>query len=213
GIATFTNAMRMADVTSNTQFFKSSNSKNKDVKNKLWINLTSDNGVFNQILTAYVDGATNGDDGSYYDAARMISTDYTAVLYTQIENSSKKFAIQGKDSKSLDANEIIKLGFASKIKVPTLYKLSIAQIQGSFLKNNAIYLKDNLLNKIHDLSASDYTFTSEVGEFKTRFEVMFNNQTLSNDDVLAADTNALKIIDLENDSVKFITSNNLTIKT
>src|SRR5690606_11731033 len=58
GTATFTNAIRMADGTSNNQFFKGSTSKSKDLENKLWINLTSDNGVFNQILVAYVDGAT-----------------------------------------------------------------------------------------------------------------------------------------------------------
>src|SRR5690606_38284571 len=71
GNVTFTNAMRMADETSNNQFFKNSDSKNNLEKNKLWINLTSDNGVFNQILAAYVDGATDGDDGLTYDAPRM----------------------------------------------------------------------------------------------------------------------------------------------
>ncbi|GAL70225.1 hypothetical protein JCM19302_2800 [Jejuia pallidilutea] len=55
GTATFTNSMRMADGTSNNQFFKSSNTKKSNTestKNRLWLNLTSGNGVFNQVLVA-----------------------------------------------------------------------------------------------------------------------------------------------------------------
>lgn len=211
GNATFTNAMRMADATSNSQFFKDSNSKTSVEKNKLWVNLTSDNGVFSQVLTAYVDGATNEDDGLSYDAPRLLSKDYAATIYSNMDNSNQKFAIQGKDANSLDANEIINLGFSTNIKVATLYTLSIAQLQGDFLTNNTIYLKDNVLGKVHNLSDSDYPFTSEVGEFNDRFVVMFNNQSLSTDELLA-NTNTLKIIDLDNDQVQFTVSNNVLIK-
>ncbi|WP_100611171.1 T9SS type A sorting domain-containing protein [Confluentibacter lentus] len=214
GTATFTNAMRMADGTSNLQFFKNTSAKNSSnvVENKLWVDLKSDNGIFNQILVAYVDGATNDNDGLSYDAPKLLTADYPAALYSIIESSTQKFAIQGKAESSLDANETIKLGFKTSINVATLYTLSIAQLQGEFLKNNTIYLKDNLLNKVHNLCGSDYTFTSEVGEFNDRFVVMFNNQSLSIDE-LVADTNTLKIIDLDNDRVKFTITNDLRIKT
>src|SRR5690606_22135007 len=96
GTATFTNAMRMADGTSNNQFFKGSTSKSKELENKLWINLTSDNGVFNQILVAYVDGASNNYDGMAYDAPRNLSSGVASMIYTLIEdqnsNSTKKYA-------------------------------------------------------------------------------------------------------------------------
>jgi len=211
GNATFTNAMRMADATSNSQFFKDSNSKTSVEKNKLWVNLTSDNGVFSQVLTAYVDGATNEDDGLSYDAPRLLSKDYAATLYSNMDNSSQKFAIQGKAENSLDTTEIIKLGFATNINVATLYNLSIGQLQGEFLTSNTIYLKDNVLGKVHNLSDTDYTFTSGVGEFNDRFVVMFTNQSLSTDD-LFANANTLKIIDLGNDQVQFTVSNNVLIK-
>lgn len=210
-IAIFTNAMRKAVVANNSPFFKDSNSKKDTIKNKLWINLTSDNGVFNQILTAYVDGATNGDDGLSYDAPRILANNYAALLYSHIEHSTKKFAIQGKDITSLDADEIIRLGFATNISTETAYTLSIAQLQGDFLTNNTIYLKDNYLDIIHSLSDSNYTFTSEVGEFNDRFEVVFNNQSVPTD-ALTTITNALSIIDLDNGEVKFIAPNNLTIR-
>ncbi|WP_341215256.1 T9SS type A sorting domain-containing protein [uncultured Wocania sp.] len=210
---TFTNAMRMADATSNTQFFKGSNSKKNTgvTANKLWVNLTSDNGVFNQILVGYVDGATKGNDGMSYDAPKLLSN-VAAVLYTSIENLDKKFAIQGKAPSDLNENEIIDLGFKTSIDVATLYTLSIAQLQGDYLNNNTLYLKDNLLNKIHNLSDSDYTFTSEVGEFNSRFQIAFSAKALSVDGISLND-DSLKIIELNDDFVSFKTSNNLNIKT
>jgi hypothetical protein len=212
GAATFTNAMRMADGTSNTQFFKSSNTKNNSnsVDNKLWVNLTTDNGVFSQILVGYVDGATNGNDGFSYDAPKLQS-DVVATLYSKIEGSSKDFVVQGKETNSLNEDEIINLGFKTSIKIATLYTISIAQLEGAFLTGNTIYLKDNLLNKVHNLSTSDYTFTSEVGEFNERFEIGFNAAALSTNDVLL-NKNSLRIVDLEDDRVQFSTSNHLNIK-
>ncbi|NNC50898.1 MAG: T9SS type A sorting domain-containing protein [Flaviramulus sp.] len=214
GTATFTNAMRMADGTSNAQFFKSSNSKkhSNSNENRLWVNLTSDNGVFNQILVGYVDGATNGNDGLAYDAPRIISPDYAAVLYSSMNDNNKKYVIQGKDINSINEDELINLGFSTTIDVETIYSLSIAQIEGEFLSNNPIYIKDNLLNQLHDLTASDYTFTSEVGEFNDRFEIVFNSAALSTTDV-ALNSKSLRIIELEDDRVQFTASDNLSIKT
>jgi hypothetical protein len=211
GTATFTNAMRVANGTSNSQFFKGTKTKKSTsiTDNKLWVNLTSNNGVFNQILIAYVDGATNDDDGLFYDAPKLPS-DAAATLYSKIEGSNKNFGIQGKDASSLNESEIINLGFKTTINVATTYTLSIEQLQGDFLNNTPVYLEDTLLNKIHDLSASDYSFTSAVGEFNSRFKIVFTNKTLSNTNV-ALNNNSLKIIDLDNDYVQFKTTNNLSI--
>ncbi|WP_170179847.1 T9SS type A sorting domain-containing protein [Flavivirga rizhaonensis] len=214
GNVTFNNSMRMADGTSNSQFFKNSNSKKKNnsIDNKLWVNLTSDNGIFNQVLVAYVDGATNENDGMAYDAPRILSSGGASIIYTLInEESNKKYAIQGKNTNSINEEEVIPLGFYTSIELATLYKLSVAKIQGDFLNNNTIYLKDNILNKIHDLSTSDYTFTSEVGEFNDRFEIVFNASSLSVDNI-ATDKNSLSIVELDNDHVQFKTSNSLNIK-
>ncbi|MEN3323944.1 T9SS type A sorting domain-containing protein [Mariniflexile soesokkakense] len=214
GSVVFNNSMRVKGSTDNSLFFKNSNTKVKtsSIANKIWVNLTSDNGVFNQILVGYVNGATNNDDDMFYDAPKNLSSGTTAHLYTTIVGSNKKFAIQGKDVNSINENEIIKLGFKTSITVATLYTLSIDQLEGDFLNSNAIYLKDNLLNKVHCLSTSDYTFTSAKGEFNNRFEIAFSNQALAIEDVLL-NKNSLKIVELENDYVQFNTSNNLSIKT
>ncbi|KJD31907.1 hypothetical protein PW52_16250 [Tamlana sedimentorum] len=212
GTATFTNAMRMADDTSNTQFFKTANTKEEtSTANKLWVNLTSDNGVFNQILVAYVDGATNGMDGLTYDAPRLSINSLAAALYSTIENESTKFAIQGKHSSSLTTNEVIKLGFSTKINEPTIYNLSLADFEGEFLGNNIVILKDNLLNKTHNLSDSDYSFTSETGVFNSRFEIVFDAAVL-NTKTFNANINKLSIVNLDNNYVKFSITSNNTIK-
>jgi uncharacterized membrane protein len=213
GNLTFNNSLR-AITNNNGQFFKKTKTKSKasnSSANKLWVNLTSDNGVFNQILVSYINGATNANDGDFYDAPRSLSSVNNTSLYSVIENDNSKFAIQAKATSSLNEDEIINLGFKTTITVPTLYKLSVAQLEGAFLTSNTLFLVDTLLNKVHDLSASDYTFTSAVGEFNSRFSIAFTNKALSVNDVLL-NTNALKIVDLQDDFVQFNTSSNLTIK-
>jgi len=217
GTATFTNALRMADNNSNDQFFRSSEKSkqtttNNPLENRLWVNLSSDNGVFNQILVGYVEGATNNDDGSVYDAKKIISEDYPAALYSTIEGSNKKYVIQGKNITSIDQNEIIKLGFKTTINAATLYTLSVANIEGAFLNSHSIYIKDHLLDKVHNLSDSGYTFTSETGEFNHRFEIAFSANALSTNNVPAS-SNVLKITQIDNGKVQFTAPNELSIET
>ena len=166
--------------------------------------------MFNQILVTYVDGATNGYDGFSYDAPRNLSSGNASIIYTQIDGNNKLFAIQGKNPDDLDLDEIIPFGFYTNIDVATLYTLSINQLQGDFFNTNIVYLKDNLLNIIHDLSASDYTFTSQIGEFNDRFEIVFRDSNLSIKE--NALNNSLSIIELQDGSVIFTVSNHLKIR-
>lgn len=171
----FNNSMRVTG--NNAQFFRSSQVAQF---NKLRLNLISDNGIFNQILIGYVDGATNGDDGMYYDAYKNLSANANALIYSLLDNSTDlKYAIQGKAPSDLNIDEVIPLGFYTIIDEPTLYTLSIADVQGDFMTANTVYLRDNLLGIVHDLSNSDYVFTSVPTEDNTRFEILFQPETLS----------------------------------
>ncbi|MBE9488930.1 MAG: T9SS type A sorting domain-containing protein [Bacteroidetes bacterium] len=198
----FTNSMRMADATSNSQFFRGPG----NLDNKLWINLTSDNGVFSQIAVAYVDGATHRYDGSAYDTKRISSIPRAATIYTSINGEKDTgFAIQTKSPANLTINEVIHLGFKTDISIPTLYKFSIPKLEGSFLETNNIYVKDNLLNKIHNLLDSDYTFTSETGEFNKRFDIVFKAKSNSFEKIAKNQKtlNSLKIIEHLDGNVEF----------
>uniref|UniRef100_UPI00404A7BC4 T9SS sorting signal type C domain-containing protein n=1 Tax=Gelidibacter sp. TaxID=2018083 RepID=UPI00404A7BC4 len=198
GNVTFTNAMRMADATSNSQFFRQSNATD----NKIWLNLSSNNGAFNQVLVAYLDGATDGDDGTYYDAKRNLSTSAAAIIYTSIADATdQKYAIQGKAASSLNLTEVIPIGFYTTIDEATIYTFSIPKKQGDFFSSNPIYLKDNLLGITHEVSASDYTFTSETGEFNSRFEIVFTLETLG---LGAPDIhNQLTVVELSSGHIQF----------
>jgi hypothetical protein len=202
----FNNSMRVTG--NNDLFFRNNFSEQPD---KLWLNLTSDNGVFSQILVAYIEGASNNFDGMYYDAFKNKSSNLYSGLYTSIQNSDKKFAIQGKDPNSLSIDEIIEIGFNTSIQEPTIYTISIAQFEGQFLSENPIYLKDKLLNTIHNLKESDYTFTSEAGEFNDRFEIVFQDNALSTNE-FDINPNDLKIVELGNGLVEFSIAKNHTIK-
>lgn len=202
----FDNSIRMADETSNGQFFRTNENTNR-----LWVNLTSDNGVFNQVLIAYVNGATDGRDSVSYDARRSIYNQNASVIYTEIENDADRFAIQGKAPESLTLEEIIPLGFETAITVPTIYSLSIARIEGDFMTSNTIYLKDNILNIIHNLSDSEYTFTSLEGNYNSRFQIIFNIETLSVDE-FETNSNSISITELDNDVIEIEATDNLKIK-
>lgn len=176
GLLKFKNAMRHGGAF-NTAFYREI--ANSD-SNKLWLNLSSKDGVFSQILIAYVNGATDGFDGYTYEAERKLSAGVNAYLYTKIPETTKKFAIQGRALSSLNSNERLDLGFSTAITEPTTYTLSIAKVQGLFFDDNPVILTDRLLNLKHNLSTSDYDFTSFKGDFNDRFEISFDNHSLSN---------------------------------
>ncbi len=187
---------------SNNQFFRLDNNSQS---NKLSIKLTSDNGIFNQLLVGYADGATNGYDGMYYDAPRNLSTGTAAIIYSTIEGNSRKFAIQGKNPITLNSDEVIAVGFKNTIAIDTQFTISIADLEGDFMNSNSIYLRDNLLNIEHDLTTSDYTFNSDIGEFNDRFEIYFSS-TLSIDE-FDSEQDQLIIIANQDDSLLLSTTN------
>ena len=209
GSVTFNNAMRMKDNTSNIQFFRQNSNS---TANKLWVNLTSDNGVFNQALVAYVDGATDSNDGSAYDSPRFLSSGTSAIIYTSIDSEPNiKYAIQGKATSSLNTQESIELGFYTSITEATVYTFSIPKKQGDFMNNNPIFIKDNLLGVTHNLLDSGYSFTSGSGNFNDRFEILFTAETLSTTDETLQNT--IVISELNKDKIQLHSKENLQIET
>lgn len=200
----FNNAMRVTE--NNDQFFRTSTNENK-----IWVNLSSDNGAFNQVLIGYVEGATDDVDGMQFDALRNLSSGTNVVLYSIISNSDKKFAIQAKEPNSLSLDEVIPLGFYTSIDVATLYTLSVQQFEGVFFTENEVFVKDNLLQLVHNLSTLEYSFTSEVGEFNNRFELVFKNSFLSIDDNEIS-ANQVSIIEHANGEIQFTVPSQYEIK-
>ena len=171
----FNNSMRVKTSGSNNQFFKS---PIESTANKFRLNLTADDGVFSQILVVYTDGATSAYDGMYFDAPKNLSTGASATLYSQVENSNKQFAIQTRAPQDLSIGDVISLGFQTSISESIIYSIALVEIEGDFLSTNAIYIRDKSLNKIHNLSQTNYHFTSDIGIYEGRFEIVFSDTAL-----------------------------------
>ncbi len=200
----FNNSMRSTG--NNDQFYRNSNT----TVERYWLNLTTDNGAFSQILVGYTNNATSNFDGYIFDAPKNINNGVHTALFSNITGESRKFGIQGKSLSDLDIDEVVDLGYVTNINEATIYTISLIQFEGSFMTTNKIYIKDNLLNVIHNLKDSDYSFTSNTGEFNSRFEIVFQNTTLSTNDEVMQNAE-LKIIERNNGDLQFKVSRNFSI--
>ena len=172
GNLTFNNSMRVNS--GNNQFFRAPATKNsQNEQDKVWLNLTTDDGAFNQLLIGFINGATDGIDRSY-DAHKFGGG--WVSFYSIAEG--EHLAVQGR--KSLNEKEEVKLGFSSYVNETEILKIGIANIEGKFRGSEyEIYLKDNFMNKIHDLNQKDYEFISESkGIFDDRFELLIQKSSI-----------------------------------
>lgn len=193
----FNVAMRVPDNFEN-QFFRMNNSGDIE-KHRIWLNLTSSNGVFSKILVGYAQGASNSFDrldGSYID-------DSDVALTSLINN--QPFTIQAK-ALPFSVNDTFTLGL--KVVEAGEYKISLNQIDGLFSEGQLIYLEDKFLSTMHNLSDSEYSFSTEAGEFNNRFVLRFNDELMNIDQPI--NPNAIAVIVSEN-TIK-INSGNLEMK-
>lgn len=167
--AVFKNYMRVG--AGNNQFFRQSNqsANYQPERHRFWLNIQNGTEDFNQTLIGYVKEATNELDRDYDG---KIFGQASVQLYSII--SDEKLAIQGRALPFIESEEI-PLGYSSTT-AGTL-KISLDQFDGLF-QNQNIYLKDNLLDVVHDLKASQYSFATTAGTFNERFEIVYRMNSL-----------------------------------
>jgi subtilisin-like proprotein convertase family protein len=181
---TFTNALRTAN--NDNQFFRT----NSDTeKNRIWLNLTNDSGLFVQMLAGYMTGATSG----YDDLLDAVSMNDSQIGLTSLV-ANEEYSIQLK-ALPFDVNDVVPLNF--KTDAAGNYSIAIDHVDGLFeTTNQEVYLRDNMLQVIHNLSNAPYTFSSEIGNFANRFEIAYQNTlatttpTLENNLVTIATANS-----------------------
>jgi hypothetical protein len=158
----FTNAMRVTPSTS-AVFLKTTTEE----RSRFWLNLTTTSGVFSQMLVGYLPEATSGVDnaidGKYINDA--------PVALTSIINA-EEYTIQGR-ALPFATTDTVPLGF--KTNATGNYTIAIDHVDGLFSTGQTVFLKDNLLNTVVDLSAGSYTFASAIGTFNSRFEVVYQS--------------------------------------
>ncbi len=176
GNIVFNNEMRLK--LENDNFFKTENIKNKETqeKEKMWINLSNDQGAFSQILIGFIAEASNRVE-SKYDSPRLDGSNYLS-FYSIGDNQN--LAIQG--TKSITGEEVIRLGFSSLIQEKVTLKISIDHLEGKLIERD-IYLVDHLLQKTHNLKLHDYSFiVEEQGNFDNRFYIKFGDSLMVNEE-------------------------------
>ncbi|RKR10437.1 hypothetical protein C8C83_2113 [Flavobacterium sp. 90] len=171
GVVKFTNDMRISG--SNNEFYKTTKT-NELEKNRIWLNLTSNQGAFKQALVGYIEGATNDWDVNY-DASTMNGNSF--IDFYSI-NQADKLSIQGR---ALPFTDTDRIPFGYKTTVAGDFTIAIDHADGLF-DNQAIYLEDKTTGKVIDLKAGNYTFTTAIGTFTDRFTIAYTKKTLGTGD-------------------------------
>ncbi|AZB21729.1 hypothetical protein EG338_06325 [Kaistella haifensis] len=162
----FTNAMRTA-ANNDNQFFRMG--RKDDDRSRIWLNITNSDGAFGQTLIAYMADAENGvdrSDGKYIG-------DGTTALTSWL--NSAEYIIQGRAP--FTVSDVVPLHF--RTLTAGNYTIAVDQVDGLFLGNQSIYLRDRTAGILHNLKNAAYTFTTVAGAFSDRFELVYEKGVLS----------------------------------
>lgn len=171
----FKNSMRITGA--NTNFFRPGTTIpvedwQTSGKHRLWLNLRNDEGAFGQILVGYIENATDGMDRLY--DGMLFGGNYVS-FYSLLDQN--KLAIQGR-ALPFNDQDIVPLGY--KTTIAGSFHISIDHFDGLF-EGQDVFLKDKLLNTIHNLKEEAYVFSSAIGTFDERFEIVYQQAALGTD--------------------------------
>ena len=172
----FNNQMRMVDA--NDQFFKRTmikKPKSDTEKDRIWLDLFTNKGGFNQILIGFNSRATDEFD-SGYDALKFEGSNKIG-FYSVLD--SQKLTIQG--LAAFNESKEVTLGFDTQLGQRE-YSIKISGLEGQ-LRDADLILYDHLLNISHDLEKSVYTFVhNEKGSFPDRFSLRLGRQAVTEEE-------------------------------
>ena len=158
----FNNQQRIADT--NDQFLRLTAPE----RHRIWLDLYTSTQNINQMMVAYMAGATQGVDAAI--DGRFFKDTETA-LNSVI--AGEEFAIQGR-ALPFVSTDVVPLTF--KALNAGNYNIRLNHVDGLFLDGQDIFIKDNVTGAIHDIRTAPYTFATEAGTFDTRFEMVYDNQ-------------------------------------
>ena len=200
--ATYTNAMRVSG--NNNDFFKTNGNTQSDSdleRHRYWLDITNAEGAFKEALIGYVETATLDVDrlfdGKLVDAGNVIS------LYTNV--GATKLSIQGRPL-PFEVSDLVPLSYKSTIA--SAYTISIPHYDGLFDEQH-VYLEDKLLNVIHDLTTSGYTFATAIGTFDDRFVLRYTTQSLGTDNPVFTENS---VVVYKNNEGLFVNTGNVIMQ-
>jgi hypothetical protein len=163
GTVVFENNMRLEG--ENAQFFKHAKTASIE-RHRFWLNFTSSQGAFEQILIGYADGATNNYDNRF-DGRDLSGNSYTSFYSV---NQNDKLTIQGR-ALPFDNADVVPLGYSSLLG--GYFTITLDSADGLFTDQN-IYLEDKKLKVFHNLKNGAYSFFSFLGTYDNRFVIHYN---------------------------------------
>lgn len=184
GSAVFRNDMRMVDA--NDQFFKGENLKGESLqdmqKDRIWLNLTTDQGGFNQLLIGFFEEAGPGVDPGY-DAVKFEGGNPIS-FFSRIDE--QRFVIQAREPYT--GEQVVPIGFSTYV-APRNFQIEIERGEGA-LNTGQVLLHDKLLHVVHDLYQGPYSFrVEEVGDQPDRFSLEFRGESASEPEGLPEGSN------------------------
>jgi len=129
---------------------------------RYWLTLNTPGGISAMNAVVYFDG---GNDAFGLDDNKIMGG--SDDIFTLVDEHQLK--IQGKSS--FDIDDKIQLGY--KAYAAGVHTISIYDSEGVFADGQTMYLVDQDLDIIHNLSEETYTFQTEAGEFNDRFLVVY----------------------------------------
>jgi hypothetical protein len=161
----FNNSIRTAE-NGTTTFFGKNAERNETPVNRYWLNMISPNDIASNIAMVYFPEGNNA--FAQDDSRSMGGSD---AIYSLVEN--EKVSINGR-SNFVDT-DIIPLG--SQHFSTGNYKIELAEKEGVFNNGQSIYLKDNQMGIITNLSEGSCVFSANAGEITGRFEIIYQPET------------------------------------
>lgn len=175
GKLTYNNAMRIKTNSKNNEFSRASITEKETIttieKNRVWLNIKNEAGLYNETLLGYITGATNDLDEAYDGPSYSAGTAIYSIL------NDENLVIQGR-SLPFDENEVIPLGIITDTAGE--YTIGIESLDG-FFHDQKVFLTDKTTNITTNLKDSRYPFKSESGTFNDRFSLRFTQKTLGID--------------------------------
>ncbi|WP_312765051.1 InlB B-repeat-containing protein [Epilithonimonas sp.] len=161
----FANTIRLTD---NGVFF---NNKLDMEKDRFWLKMISPTNISNTLLLGYMPAATNGYELAYDTELFIIGSD---SFYSLLDG--KKLGIQGRTSFVKDD----RVALGNVYSQNGNYRIAVIDKQGIFANGQSIYLKDKLLNKVVEITNTDYIFQAVKGTDNTRFEIIYKAEDVLN---------------------------------
>lgn len=152
-----------------TTFFGRGTANDEDNRNIFRLQLVTPG---NLLLTQSILYFAEGSDAFGLEDSKYPSSSASDMFYSYA--GEEKVLINALSD--FEVNNILHVGY--RAFTAGTYTIKVADLLGVFGSGQAIYLKDKDLGIITDLTKGDYTFSSNLGEFTNRFEIVYKTESV-----------------------------------